>query len=231
MNTIDIIKAIKVQCKCTFTAMAQHLGQSKQQFGAKLSNETLRVDELIEILKLNNIFIRLQTIDPETGELYDIAVQDPNTNALNIIRKVAKRPPFHVRKQFALKRYDNRFATLLASSRYPDGQTEFGNQEMVADLYVDHDGDYFVVEYFKDHPRFPEIKVLNRNRLFKADIDAGIKSNISMTQEEAIDIFNKRLWDKYIEARENNLTAEREKHGLSYSPIGPGKPRKIDSKI
>lgn len=108
---------------------AARVGWVPQQFSARMSRNSLRADEFLDIL--NGIGVEVKLVNRETGQ--EIKERIPGAG-----RRV-KRMVDHVL-------YDTAESNAIANNFYADGMNKY-NDGRARELYVDSEGRYFFAEY------------------------------------------------------------------------------------
>ena len=123
-----ITAALKATGKTQAEAAAR-IGWVPQQISARMTRNTLRADEFLDIL--NGIGVDVKLYDRETG----LEIKERVAGAG---RKV-KRMVDHIL-------YDTSESNAIANNFYSDGRNKY-NDGRARELYIDHEGRYFFAEY------------------------------------------------------------------------------------
>ena len=127
----EVLEAALAATGLTQAKVAQIVGMSEQSLGQKINvRESIKANEFFDLLEA--IVIETQFIIKDSGKM---------------LLKTAHRRVKGMSDGIA---FDTKEATCIATSFYADGVNEFGPDGQAQDLYIDHDGRYFVAEYTID---------------------------------------------------------------------------------
>jgi len=108
---------------------AKAISWSPQQLNGKLARESLRADDLLELLDAVGVDVILSKRD--SGEVIEFPKVSYGRRVRCMVNKV---------------KYDTANAKVLANNFYADGVNEY-NDGKALELYVDDEGKYFFAEY------------------------------------------------------------------------------------
>ena len=108
---------------------ATKIGWTPQQLNARLTRNTLRADEFLEIM--NAIGVDVTFTVRETGEKINAHIRGVGRRVRAMVDRVV---------------YDTEASDALANSFYADGLNEY-RDGIAFELYIDREGRYFFVEY------------------------------------------------------------------------------------
>lgn len=124
----EMMKAAMKKKDITQAEVAHELGWFPQQLSSRMIRNSTRADEFIKILDI--IGFELVMVDKETGDF---------VNSPGYGRKV-KMMVDHII-------YDTAKSCALSNSFFADGVNEYNADGEATELYVDHDGRYFMAKY------------------------------------------------------------------------------------
>lgn len=129
MPAIELIAAALKATGKTQAEAAAKIGWVPQQFSARVSRNSFRADDFLDIL--NGIGVEVKLVVKETGK--EVRELVPGAG-----RRV-KRKVDHVL-------YDTAESTAIANNFYSDGENKY-NDGRARELYIDSEGRYFFAEY------------------------------------------------------------------------------------
>ena len=129
MPAIELIAAALKATGKTQAEAAAKVGWVPQQFSARMTRNSLRADEFLDIL--DGIGIEVQLVVRETGQ----PVKEHISGAGRRVRRMVDRVL-----------YDTAESDALANNFYSDGVNQY-NDGRARELYIDHEGRYFFAEY------------------------------------------------------------------------------------
>ena len=138
MEVRDIFDTLKPHLNETYVSMAAKVGWSKQQLAQKFKTNSLRVNDLYDLMEANGVEILYRI--KKTGEIFMV---DPT---------LLKRKGYgkHTVGVVNRVRYNTGTSNALSNSFYADGENEFDSNGEAQELYIDKSGRYFFVNYRKD---------------------------------------------------------------------------------
>ena len=126
-------EAINAALKATGKTQAEaaaKIGWVPQQLSARLTRNSLRADEFLEIMDAIGVEVQMKVM--ETGEDVKIHIAGAGRRVRGMVDRVI---------------YDTASADALANSFYEDGENEYSAEGTATELYIDREGRYFFVEY------------------------------------------------------------------------------------
>ena len=130
MNSRGYIDAALEEMRLTYKDAAEKIGWSKSKINAKLSRDSTRATEFINLLEANGVGIIL--INKKTGERIYPYVEGHGEPATGVSEYV---------------RYDTAKSYALSNTFFEDGVNEYNKEGKAQELYVTQDGKYFIVNY------------------------------------------------------------------------------------
>lgn len=146
MRAKEVLAAALKAKKLTQVQVAKIIGMPEQSLGQKVNvRESIKANEFFDLL--DAIGIETVFIVKETGE---------------VLMKDVKRRERVVGMSDGVA-YDTKESTLVSSSFFADGKSEYGPDGKAQELYVDAEGRYFAAEYSSDVTFKPRVRSVPAN--------------------------------------------------------------------
>lgn len=129
MTSKELLAAALRDTGKTQAAAAAKVGWTPQQLSSRLSRNSLRADELLELLE--GLGIELTMTVKETGKVVRSHIQGAGRRVKGMVDRVT---------------YDTASSDALANNFYADGVNEYTDGKAL-ELYIDREGRYFFAEY------------------------------------------------------------------------------------
>lgn len=129
MTSKEILTAALKATGKTQAEAAKAVGWSPQQLSARLARNSLRADELLNLL--DNIGVDVHLISRQTGEAVTLHISGAGRRVKSMVDRVI---------------YDTAASDAIANNFYADGKNEYTDGKAL-ELYIDKKGRYFFAEY------------------------------------------------------------------------------------
>ena len=129
MTSKEVLAAVLKATGKTQAEAATNVGWVPQQLSARLTRNSLRADELLDLLE--GIGIELTMTVKETGKVVRSHIQGAGRRVKAMVDRVT---------------YDTASSDALANNFYADGVNEYTDGKAL-ELYIDREGRYFFAEY------------------------------------------------------------------------------------
>lgn len=139
MNSRGYLDAALDEMHLTYNEAASNVGWTKSKINAKLTRDSIRATEFINLLEANGVSVVL--VNKKTGEQIFPYIQGHGENATGVSDHI---------------RYNTATSYALSNTFFADGENEYDSEGKAQELYIDHDGRYFIVYYEKG--KRPKIK-------------------------------------------------------------------------
>lgn len=110
---------------------AKAIGWTPQQLNGRLSRNSLRADEFIDLL--DGVGIELQLVSKQTGKVFKTRIKGAGRRVRAMVGRVT---------------YDTGKSDALSNNFYSDGVNMY-NDGTARELYIDSEGRYFFAEYYE----------------------------------------------------------------------------------
>lgn len=130
MTAKEVLTSLLAALGVTQKEAADRIGTTKMNLGAKLARDSLRVSEFFQILDAVGVEVVFRKKD--TGEF---------------IRPMKKGHGHPIRAMADGVIYNTALSCALSNTFYADGVNEYDQNGEAQELYIDHEGRYFIAEY------------------------------------------------------------------------------------
>ena len=153
MKAKDILMTIMISVGKTHKEASEILGVSMKELNQELRRGTLSVDKFLRLIE--ELGVETKFVLKATGE--EISLPE-----IKEIKRYSKGRGERVRGMSNRISFDTDKADALANTFYKDGKNEYSDG-VAEELYVDNDGNYFIVEYFEDSGKRSKVNAITPN--------------------------------------------------------------------
>lgn len=141
MEVRDAVAAVLRETGKTQAEAAKLMDWVPQQLSDRLVRNSLRADEFFKLLDILGIDFHMTV--RETGQ--PVWPKSPRRRVKGMAKKVI---------------YDTALSGSVSNNFYADGVNEYDRYGVATELFIDREGRYFFVDYYRDDPSKDEIRVM-----------------------------------------------------------------------
>lgn len=143
MNVREVLNTVMAATGKSQAEIAASIEKSPQQLSQKMVRNSLRAEEMLEILDANGIEMLLKIT--ETGEIIPVMKKGHGHRIKGMADRVI---------------YDTGVSSAISNSFYADGVNEYDENGEAQELYVDQQGRYFIAEYNVRNPEKERVRAI-----------------------------------------------------------------------